>query len=344
MIFSENRVTMNVKRIALGLSTCIGLGMLCLSVSVCAGESANHQAPAATSFMPPWQHGANSDVQDRGLEFTESDADNLADFHGNPMQPKLSIYVGGNYFFAMAPLVAAFEAKHPEYRGRLYWETLPPGLLIHQIKSGGTVSVGNMTWTIPADVYLAGMGRVQSGVETKLLDGPVLHYATNTLTLMIAKGNPKHIQSLNDLARPDLRLAMPNPAYEGIARQIQQSLIRAGGEKLEQEVYQVKVAQGTSLLTHIHHRQTPLWLMLGKVDVGVTWRSEALFQESIGHPIEDVPIPENLNIKAVYAGALVHGAMHPDAGKLWLSFMSSEEAQTILHRYGFESYKRPGTE
>jgi hypothetical protein len=43
--------------------------------------------------------------------------------------PKLVLYVGGNYFFAMAPLVAAFEQQHPEFEGRIYWETLPPDLL-----------------------------------------------------------------------------------------------------------------------------------------------------------------------------------------------------------------------
>ena len=309
----------------------LGIGLMCLSVVVMCRAS-------DTNFAPPWQHGANSDILDRGLIFTEPDADNLADLHGSPLQPKLSLYVGGNYFFAMAPLVAEFEHEHPEYLGKLYWETLPPGLLIRQIRNGGTITVGNMTLTVPADVYLAGIGRVQSGVTEKWLDAPVVCYATNTLTMMIAKGNPKHIMSLMDLSRADVRLAMPNPAYEGIARQIKQSLIQAGGEKLDQAVYDLKVGQGSTLLTHIHHRQTPLWIMQGKVDAGVTWLSEAIFQESVGHPIGHVAIPNQFNVHAVYAGALVHGALHREAGKLWLQFMNSKQAQSILHRYGFATY------
>src|SRR3546814_7951074 len=96
---------------------------------------------------PPWQEGRNNDAPARGFQFTVPDADNLADFHGSPLDPALALYVGGNYFFAMAPLVAAFEAKYPEYKGKLYWETVPPGMLVTQIKAGGTVTVGNMTWT-----------------------------------------------------------------------------------------------------------------------------------------------------------------------------------------------------
>ena len=101
----------------------------------------------------------------RGLPFTEPDADNLADFHGDPVHPSLALYVGGNYFFAMAPLVQAFEARYPQYKGHVYWETIPPGLLVKQMASGGTVTVGNMTWTVPADVYLAGLKAVQKQID-----------------------------------------------------------------------------------------------------------------------------------------------------------------------------------
>src|SRR6202043_2974148 len=60
------------------------------------------------SVFPPWQHGENNDAIDRGLDFTVPEADDLADFHGDLDAPKLVLFVGGNYFFAMAPLVKAF--------------------------------------------------------------------------------------------------------------------------------------------------------------------------------------------------------------------------------------------
>jgi len=99
---------------------------------------------------PPWQQGANNDVAGRGLEFTVPEIDNLPDFHGNPIDPQLVLYVGGNYFFALAPLVKAFETRNPDLKGRIYWETLPPGQLVKQIEAGGTITVGNMTWTVKA--------------------------------------------------------------------------------------------------------------------------------------------------------------------------------------------------
>ncbi|HEU0230798.1 MAG TPA: substrate-binding domain-containing protein [Burkholderiaceae bacterium] len=314
----------------------------CLIWAMAGTAAPAHAAPTdqvnRAAVTPPWQNGANNDATHRGFEFTVPDADNLADFHGDPVHPVLSLYVGGNYFFAMSPLVRAFEHKYPEYKGRLYWETIPPGLLVRQIKAGGTVTVGNMTWTVKPDVYLAGLKAVDKQITAGLLDAPAMPYVTNTLTIMVPKGNPAHITGLADLGKPDIRLAMPNPKFEGIARQVEASLVKAGGQSLKTMVYQTKVAQGTTELTHIHHRQTPLWIMQGKVQGGVTWQSEAMFQEQAGHPISHVDIPTAQNTTAIYAGALVKGTPHAQAAHRWLDFIRSPEGLAIFKRYGFKPY------
>ena len=298
--------------------------------------SANRYNP---SIFPPWQHGANNDRIKRGLEFTVPEVDNLADFHGDPRDPKLSLYVAGNSFFAMAALVRTFELEHREYRGRLYWETIPPGLLVLQIQSGGTVTCGNMTWTVKADCYFAGLKAVQELIDQGLLVPPVVPYVTNTLTIMVPKGNPAGVRSLSDLGKPDVRLAMPNPAFEGIVEQIKTSLNKAGGDALAKMVYETKVQAGSTLLTTIHHRQTPLFLMQGIVDAGVTWQSEAVFQEQVGNPIERVDIPAADNTTGVYAGAKVKRAPHPQAAAAWLKFIRSAKSISIFRSYGFKPYQ-----
>ncbi len=290
------------------------------------------------SWQPPWQGEATPNTGQAGLEFTIPEADNLADFHGDPGTAKLVLYVGGNSFFAIPELVRAFEALHPQYRGAVYWETLPPGLLTLQMKGGGTVTVGNMNWTVKADVYLAGLNEVRANLEAGLLDAPATPYVTNTLTIMVARGNPAGVRELADLGRSGIRLAMPNPTFEGVARQIQDSLRKAGGDALVTRVYATKVKDGTSVLTQIHHRQTPLWLMQGRVQAGVTWQSEALYQERIGHPIAHVDIPAAQNTVAVYAAALARGAPHASAAREWLDFIRSPAAFEILAPYGFQRY------
>ena len=300
--------------------------------------SAESNMAKSSAPYPPWQDGRNNDAVDRGLVFTVPEVDNLADFHGDLTDPKLVLFVGGNYFFAMAPLVEAFETLHPTYKGSLFWETIPPGLLVKQIKTEGRITVGNMTFTAKPDAYFAGYETIKDMVANGSLDGPAVPYVTNTLTIMVPAGNPAGVKGLEDLARPGLRIAVPNPEFEGVARQIKAALIKAGGEALADKIYSAKVASGEALLTAIHHRQTPLWLMQGKVDAGVTWKSEALFQEKTGHPIGHVDIPTHQNATGIYAGAVVKGAAHADAARLWLRFIRSPEAMKIFANYGFAPY------
>jgi len=311
-----------------------------MSGTIAAGlvHSPGIQATDSPTGSPPWQHGQNNDADPRGLEFTEPDADNLADFHGNPNHPALSLYVGGDYYFAMAPLVAAFEAKYPQYKGRLYWETISPSLLTLQMRRGGTITVGNMTWSVKPDVYLAGLSCVRKQVDAGLLQGPVIPYVTDKLTIMVAVGNPMHITDLSALSAPSLKVAMPNPEFEGMAKQIKTSLNKAGGQVLETQVYENKVDLGSTQLTSIHHRQIPLWIIQGRADAGVTWTSEAIFQQQIGNPISRVDIPPKDNTTAIYAGAIVKGTAHAQAAQRWLDFIRCPKGISIFERYGFKPY------
>lgn len=334
------------RRGSLPVSLMLALAIATTTPLALAAQAASAPAPgvAASAIYPPWQHGANNPALNKGLEFTVPDADNLADFHGNLNDPRLVLYYGGNSFFAMAPLVQAFEAKFPRYKGRIYFETLPPGLLAKQMANGGTITVGNMTWTVKPDAYFAGLNSIKSLIDSKALVGPPVSYVTNELAIMVAAGNPLHIAGLADLAKPQIKLALPNPAFEGVARQIQASLVKAGGEALKASVYEQKVKDGTALLTQIHHRQTPLFIMQGKVDAGVTWQSEVVFQEQAGHPITAVSIPAAQNTTAVYAGAAVRGAAHPQAARDWLGFIRSPVAMEIFSRYGFKPYTGSGAQ
>ncbi len=291
---------------------------------------------AAEALYPPWQDGSNSGAPMPGMVFTVPPVDSMADFHGTLDRPALVLYASGNYFFAMRDLVRAFGDAYPAYRGRVFYETLPPGLLMKQIAAGGTVTSGNLTFTVKPDVMMAEQRASEGWVKDGRLTAPVVSFATNELTIMVPAGNPSHINGLADLGRPDLALAMPNPAFEGVARQIRASLVKAGGEALAVSVYETKVSDGTTILTRIHHRQTPLLLMQGLVQAGVTWTSEAIFQEQQGHPIAHVAIPPNQNTTAIYSAAMVRGAPHAEAARTWLTFIRSDAAFAALAPFGFK--------
>jgi hypothetical protein len=68
----------------------------------------------------------------------------------------LVLLIGGNQFFVLPQLISGFEAKHPELKGKIFYETLPPGILRKQIAAGGVVTLGNLTLAVKPDVYEAG--------------------------------------------------------------------------------------------------------------------------------------------------------------------------------------------
>jgi ABC-type molybdate transport system substrate-binding protein len=141
------------------------------------------------------------------------------------------VFIGGNQFFVLPQLIAAFEQQHPELKSHIFYETLPPGILRKQIAAGGAITLGNLTIQVRPDVYEAD-ARVLKHMEQANQVKGVVQYATNDLAIMIPFSNPKNIQSLKDLGREDVRLSMPNPEWEGVANQIAASLRKAGGDPL----------------------------------------------------------------------------------------------------------------
>lgn len=292
-------------------------------------------SPAWAQAGPPWGKGMNDPAASGSYVLHVPDIDNVPDLHGNPCDAKLVLFIGGNQFFVLPGLIAGFEKQHPELAGHIFYETLPPGVLRKQMSQNNALTLGNLTIRVQPDVYEAGERVVHEMVTQGTLDHAV-SYTTNNLAIMIAAGNPKSIHSLKDLARGDVRLSMPNPETEGVAKQIQESLRKAGGDELVRAVYEEKVKTGGSFLTQIHHRQTPMRIMNSKSDAGVVWASEVRFQEKIGSPISGVSIPDSANVTAIYTAGVVHDAPHRAAAMAWLAYLQSPEAQAAYAEFGFQ--------
>ena len=152
---------------------------------------------------------------------------------------------------------------------------------------------------------------------------------------MVRKGNPQNIKGLKDLGRNGLRVSMPNPAWEGIGKRIEEAYIKAGGEALKDKIMVDKVKDSTTFLTHIHHRQSPMRILYDQSDAAPVWLSEVLYQKMIGHPVEMVEIPESENIESQYVAGEMKDAPHPEAAKLFMKFLVSSTAKQIYSKYGF---------
>lgn len=278
-------------------------------------------------FDPPWNTPPKSAV-----EFTVPGINNVPDLYGDIVNPQLVVFFAGNQFMCVDDLLAGFRKRNPEFQ-RIFVETLPPGILAKQIE-GGSLTLGNLRISIIPDVYTAGKDRIES--MSKYFSRTEV-YAYNKLSLMVQKNNPKQIRGLSDLDNLTLKIAMPNPLWEGIGRQIEKAYRNVGGNELHAAVMDAKVKNQTTYLTRIHHRESPMRILYGESDVAPVWTSEIVYQKMIGHAVDEVVIPKEDNIRATYVAGQLKNAPHPKAAKLFMDYLASDEAKAIYRKYGFET-------
>lgn len=277
-------------------------------------------------YDPPWNKPITS-----SLHFTIEGVDNLPDIYGDINNPQLVIFMGGNQFMVLDELLAAFKKKHPKYQ-RILVETLPPGLLFEQIKTGELV-IGNMRITLKPDIYTTGKDKIE---ENKAMFDRTEAFTATKLALMVQKYNPKKIKGLEDLMNDKIRISMPDKDIEGIGNTVEDAYRKAGGEKLHHRIMVDKVKDSTTFITEIHHRQSPMRILYNKSDVAPVWETEISYQKSLGHSVDKVVIPERYNKLSVTSAGLLKDAPNKEAANHFLDFVISEEAQAIFKKYGFK--------
>ncbi len=285
-------------------------------------------ATAQAGINPPW-----IETPTGGKAFHLNCVNDIADLHGDIVDPQLVVFFSGNQFMVTAELMAAFQKKFPAYK-RIYWQTLPPGIQVEQVAQGALV-MGALRITHKPDVFTASQSRIMELNQQKGWFGRTEDYARNRLAIMVSKGNPQGIEGLADLGREKVRVAMPDPEWEGIGNVIIRSYKKAGGQELVDKIMQAKKEDKTTFMTMMHHRQTPMRIMEGRSDCGPTWYTEPLFQKKIGNPIDMVEIPDKFNEVVTYTAARMKAAPHPRAAQDFLDFMVGAKGQAIYRKHGF---------
>ncbi len=256
----------------------------------------------------------------------------------------LSLWIAGNQFFAMDRVIGDFQKTHHDVSVGLI--TLPPGLILTAIKAGGWTYQGQSLALRP-DVY--GGVSLKQIRDTGLIDSYVV-YMHNALQLMVAPGNPKHISDLRDLARPELRVTLPNPVSEGIMSEYARPALERLGLWRELSGGQDCADCDPTPRVHftvVHHREIPERIAAGQTDAGIVWQTETKAALARGAKVDGVTLPRDqsaIDQVGYFAGAL-RGSPHADAAKAYLAFITSPAGQAAYGTFGFlpasEAERRP---
>ena len=249
----------------------------------------------------------------------------------------LILWFAGNQFFAMDALITEFQRAHPGVTVGLL--TLPAGLLLSAIEAGGWRYAGRDypgTPDLYASVNLAHLSRLRArGVMTTYAT-----YIHNELQIMVARGNPRKIMGIDDLARSDVRTTMPNPVTEGIMQFYAREVLERHG--IWQAISGGKeciACQATerTWFAAVHHRETPERIRQGLSDAGIVYATEVTAALATGAPVEGVVLPPEDSRRADISyviGELVGSPRSKAAGE-FLAFLATPQAQAAYTRFGF---------
>lgn len=248
----------------------------------------------------------------------------------------LVLFMAGNQFMVMEELLDEFKKVHPIEK--IFYETLPPGLELRQILDGGA-SFGDMKIDVVPDVYASVTETAMKKLERAgmIEKGDYFLYLHNRIVLMIPEDNPANINSVEDLGRDEVRISQPNPETEDIAEYIIDMYQDSGGEALVKRIMEEKRAEGTTILTIVHHRETPLRIKKGTVDVGPVWATEVMnaLKEGLDMRMIDPGDPLDQRDKINYYMTKLKTGKNPENARAFLDFIQTEKAQGIYEKYGF---------
>jgi molybdate transport system substrate-binding protein len=176
-----------------------------------------------------------------------------------------------------------------------------------------------LTQGAPADVFAsADTAHMTTMQSAGLLHSQSVLFAHNRLEIAVAKGNPKGVHSLADLARSGLVIVLADPSVPA-GKYAAQALKAAGvtvhPASLEQQV--------TGVLSKV---------ALGEADAGIVYHSDVV----TGGKVDGVVIPDNQNVIADYPIAVLKSAQNQTGAVTFVDFVLSTDGQSILTAAGFQ--------
>lgn len=228
--------------------------------------------------------------------------------------PSLS---GTANIFAAASLTSAFNKVIADFTAA------HPGVKLTPNYNGSDTLVTQIKQGAPADVFAsADTTNMDKLTSAGLVTTSTVHiFAKNKLEIIVAKGNPKGIKTLADLARPGVAVVLAGPGVPA-GKYAAQAMATAGvtvtAKSLETSVTAVvqKVA-------------------LGEADAGIVYVTDVTAAVAQHGQVEGVDIPTPPNVVATYPVGTVKAGPNPTLATAFEDYVLSPAGQADLATFGF---------
>ncbi len=161
--------------------------------------------------------------------------------------------------------------------------------------------------------------------------------------IIVQKGNPKNVRTLQDLARPDVQLAVTDPNASTLGRMLPTIFAKAGMD------FGV-LMQKKNIITHRSGSYVANLIQMKNADAALVWGAVAILRTK---DLDSIPvIPEYLPVPYVDAVTSATGKTYkltpvrvticslgcsdkPKQARAFMEFVTSDQARKLLEDYGF---------
>ncbi len=215
--------------------------------------------------------------------------------------------------FAAASLKPAFTEIAQQF------ETDNPGTAVDFNFGGSSDLATQLTQGAAGDVFAsANTAQMDKVADAGLLAGKAVPFAANTLVIATAPGNPKHLQSFADLARPGLSVVVcqePVPCGAATRTIEQNARVRINPASEEPDVSDV-LNKVTS----------------GQADAGLVYQTDAI---NAGDKVTTVKFPEAADAVNTYPIAVLKDAQQSGLAQKFVDLVVGATGQKTLRAAGF---------
>ncbi|MGB3894644.1 molybdate ABC transporter substrate-binding protein [Mycolicibacter sinensis] len=223
-----------------------------------------------------------------------------------PATPSITVFAAASLRPAFTEIAEQFKTDHP-------------GVAVEFNFAGSSDLATQLTQGARADVFAsANTAQMDKVAQPGLLDGEAVPFATNTLVIVTAPGNPHAVRSFADLAAPGLAVVVCQPPVPcgAATRKVEDATgVRVNPVSEEPDV--------TDVLNKV---------TTGQADAGVVYRTDAI---NAGDRVVTVAFPEAAGAVNTYPVGVLKDAAQPGPAKQFVDLVTGAAGQKILHAAGF---------
>lgn len=191
--------------------------------------------------------------------------------------------------------------------------------------AGSQALLSQMELTRSGDAYMPGETMYMEIAAKKGLVGYQKLTCYHIPIITVPKGNPAHIKSLEDLARPGVRLIFGDPRVAAIGVTAKQILEKNG---LYEKAWKNVIATVPTM------NEVLVQIALGQADASINWWDTV----KAAKDIQVVEIaPEQNNIEVIPVGVATF-SKYPETARKFVDFCASAEGLAIFEQHGFIPY------